>query len=257
MCVVVPAAGLIAGQVAQGALGYIGARQQAASQQDYNNQVYNQQARQAEAEQGYQNQQVSQQNQYILDNAANAEQALYSDRAALASQGRQEALAIALDTQQKRIEALRARGSIQASERNGNTLETLMGDFYRQEAQYNFISNQNLQFSDDQRALENQKLSTVARSRINEARPYIASPVAKPSAVQRVSKPSFLGALLSTGSEVAGTVSSRSVYDPYTGRYRIARAQVASRTPAPYAVPSRSYATGVTDYTGRTTKGSK
>lgn len=257
MCVVIPAAGMIAGQVAQGALGYIGARQQAAQQQDYNNQVYNQQARQAESEQAYQNNQVRQQNDYILQNAANAERSLYSDRSALASQSRQESLATALDIQQKRMEALRSRGSIQASERSGVTLENLMGDFYRQEAIYANVSQQNLGFGNQQRQLEGDKLTSVARSRINEARPYISSPVAQPQSPTQVQKPSILGALISTGSEVSNTISSRSVYDPYSGRYRLGGTRVASRTPAPYAVPSRSYATGVTDYTGRTTKGQK
>jgi len=243
MCVVIPAAVGIAASVASSAIGYIGQRQAASQQQAYNQAVYNQQVQQAQAQAEFQNRQVEAQNEYIRQNRENAAIALQQDRQALVSQSRQEAIATALDVEQKRIEAIRARGAIRASEKSGLQLETLLSDFYRQEAIYQKTSEDNLAFASGQRRLEAERLTAAANSRINEARPLIQAPVQTPFAPAPVAQPSFLGAVIGTASQVGNQLSSRQVYDPYEGRFRFGGQSVAPpRTSS--SAPQRSFTTG-------------
>lgn len=246
MCVVVPLAATIAMGVASTAASYIGQQQQANQQRAYQNQVYEQQSQQAIAEAEYQNRQVTRNNEYIRRNAENARIALATDRQALVRQDRQESLATALDIEQKRIERLKAVGAIQASERAGLSLEGLMSDFYRQEARYVSVAQQNLAFSSAQRQLEGQKLVSTTNSRLNEARPYEAAPFQSPNLPAPVQSPSLLGAVLGAGSTVAGQLNSRSVYDPSRGRYVIGtqRALPTSLPSYSSSAPRRSYTTG-------------
>ena len=214
---------MIAMSVASTAATYAAQKQAANRQAEYQNQVYNQQAEQAIAQAEYQNRQVTRNNEYILQNRDNAIAALTSDRQALVSQERQQSIATALDIQQKRMEAMRARGSLAASEKSGANLETLMGDYFRQEAQYRQITSQNAAFATAQRVRQNEALVTTANSRINEARPYEAAPFQSPTLPAPVSGPSLLGTVLSGATGVANTVSSRSTFDPTRNRYVIDR----------------------------------
>ena len=223
MCVVVPMAAMLGLQAASSAVGYIGQAQQANQQQRYNNDVYRQQAQQAVNQQEYNNRVVERNNEFIRQNAANTQSALNTDRAALVSQERQENIATALDIQQRRIEAIRARGAIQASERAGLTLDTLLSDFDRQESVANAISQQNLAFASGQRVREQERLTATAQSRLNQARPFEAAPVQTPYAPARVQGPSLLGSALGFASSAAGTLNTRSVYDSQQGRFKVDR----------------------------------
>lgn len=244
MCVVVPLAATLGMQALSGVTSYIGQRAEANKQAQYNNQVYQQQSQEAIANAEYQNRQVERNNQYILDNAANVQQTLQTDREALVAQQRQEGLATAASAQQRRIERIRATGAIQASERQGLTLDTLLQDFYRQEAEANNIGNMNLAFASGQRVREGDKLTSVAQSRLNDARPYEAAPFQKPYAPAPVSQPSFLGAALGVASGAATTLNSRSVYDSTRGRYVIDTMRPLPTALAPYQIPTRDYTQG-------------
>ena len=248
MCLVIPMAATLAMTAAQGAIGYLGQRQQASQQEQYNNAVYGQQVQQATDEREFQNRQVTRQNEFIQQNAANAIDSLYQDRGALVSQARQEAVAAALDIQDQRIAAIRARGAIQASERAGLTLDTLLQDFDRQEANYQGVTIQNLAFSSGQRQREGNKLISAAQSRINEARPYEAAPTQMPYAPAKVQRPSFLGAVLGTGAQMAGQVSTRQVWDSTKNRYVIdwghGNRNIPTGLPA-YQSQSSSFTTGL------------
>ena len=225
MCLPLAPAALAGISTAVGAassiVGYIGQSQQANAQQAYQNQVYQQQQQQALAQAEYQNRQVQQQNQYVLDNAANARAALATDRAALVSRERQEGLATALDIEQKRIERLKAVGALQSSERAGGSLDSLMADYYRQEAGYKSIAQQNLSFTAAQIQREQTGLTATAQGRINSVRPYESAPIQQPTAPAPVSRPSLFGAALNIGSNAVSNYSRYSSYDPYSNRYRI------------------------------------
>lgn len=235
MCVVVPAAAAIALTAASAAVGYIGQQQQATAQNKYQNAVYQQQAQNAIANADYQNRQVDRQNQFIADNERNVRQALAADREALVAQERQQGIATALEIKQARIERLRAQGAIQSSERAGLTLDSLLADFDRQEANIVGIQQQNLAFSSAQRVRETDKLYATAESRINSARPYEAAPFQAPTAPMPVQGPSLLATGLGVASSAVGQLQSRSIYDPTLGRYRI---DGMSRIPTSLPTPS-------------------
>lgn len=244
MCVAVPVVAMVAMTAASAAVSYAGAQQQANAQRAYGEQVYEQQSQQAIADAEYQNRQVTRNNEFILQNAENVRAALSTDQDALVAQERQEAIATAINTQQQRIDRIRAVGAIQASERAGLTLETLLNDFDRQESQNNFITQQNLAFSSGQRQRESQNLVATARGRINEARPYEAAPFQSPQAPAPVSNPSLLGTVIGAGSSIAGTLNSRSTYDPTRGRYVIGTQTRLPTTLPTYSAPSRNFSSG-------------
>lgn len=203
------------------AVGYIGQQQQAKQQREYNNAVYEQQKAQALAQAEYQNRQVERNNQYMQQNAVNAVEAADADKDALVVQQRQQGIATALELQQTRVEKLRAKGAIQASERAGLTLETLLADFDRQEATAKGIQQQNLAFASGQRMRERATIDATLESRINQARPYESAPIQTPYAPAPVQGPSLLAAGIGFASQAASTINSRSVYDASAGRYRI------------------------------------
>lgn len=217
---------------ASSVVGYIGQSQQAAQQAEYQNQVYRQQIDRRNAEYEYQKTQVEQQNQYVLDNAENAIQARIRDQDALVDRGRQESLATALDIEQRRMERLRAVGAVKSSERAGLTLETLMGDFYRQEAMSNNTSRQNLAFASTQIQREQEASRATAQGRINSVRPYSPAPIQEPTSPSPISGPSLLGTALNIGSTAVGTLNQYSSYDPYQNRYRIGSGSLTTSTPA-------------------------
>ena len=253
MCVVVPMAATLAMTAAQGVVGYLGQAQQARSQAEYQNAVYTQQQQDALANAEYQNRQVERQNQYIQQNAENTLSALQVDREALLQQELQERRATSLDIQQRRIERLKAQGALRASARAGLSIDTLLSDYDRQASVADGIVMQNLAFATGQRQREQLKLTTMANSRINEARPYEAAPFQTPIRPQPVQGPSLLGTALGIGSGIAGTLQSRSVYDPTLGRYRIdtMRSLPSSMPRGSTLGPQTSFTSGFSSTTGK------
>lgn len=230
--------------VGSSALGYLGQRRAAAEQDSYNQSVYTQQQQQAVDQANFQNRQVSQQNEYILQNRENAAAALGLDRTAMVEQEYQEGIAASLEAEQARIQALQGLGSLQASGKTGNTLAILMGDFYKQEAQFRNTTANNLAFASGQRVREMQKLATTAQSRVNEARPYESAPIQTPYAPVTSAKPSGFGALLGVGGAALGSYNQYSTYDSLNNRYRIGSARMPSSGASSLA-PRRNYSTGL------------
>lgn len=193
---------------------------QARQQEEYNQQVYNQQLAQRDAEAEYQGRLVEQQNQYIEQNREAAMIALSRDRQALVSREREESLAVSLDLEQKRLERLKATGALKASGKAGVSYENLMSDFYRQEASYRSIGQQNLGFTRNQLGREGQSLTATAESRINDARPYQPAPLQQPDAPKPVNRPSGLATLTNIGASALGAYTSYSAVDS-SGRFRL------------------------------------
>jgi hypothetical protein len=121
-----------------------------------------------------------------------------------------------LDLEQKRIERMKAVGALQSSERAGLSLESLMSDYYRQEATYQNVARQNLSFVSTQILREQENLTTRAQGRIDEARGFIPAPIQDPRPPQPVQGPSLLGSALEFGSSALGTYSASRTYNPYS-----------------------------------------
>jgi hypothetical protein len=92
----------------------------------------------------------------------------------------QEQAASSQEQQKGAIAGLKARGEVLASGRLGNTPDNLIADFYRQQAQYDFATSQNLAFMGTQ--LQQQKVGAAAErgSRIASQQTYIKQPVLDP-----------------------------------------------------------------------------
>ena len=92
----------------------------------------------------------------------------------------QEQAASSQEQQKGAIAGIKARGEVLASGRLGNTPDNLIADFYRQQAQYDFATSQNLAFTGAQ--LQQQKVGAAAErgSRIASVQTYIKQPVLDP-----------------------------------------------------------------------------
>jgi hypothetical protein len=109
-----------------------------------------------------------------------ADNAYANDIAGFNSRFMQEQAASSQEQQKGAIAGLKARGEILASGRLGNTPDNLIADFYRQQAQYDFATSQNLAFMGTQ--LQQQKVgaATERGSRIASQQTYIKQPVLDP-----------------------------------------------------------------------------
>ena len=129
---------------------------------------------------GYEQLKANQQEEVKTITRLFADNAFANDVAALNTRFMQEQAASSQEQQKGAIAGLKARGEILASGRLGNTPDNLIADFYRQQAQYDFATSQNLAFTGVQ--LQQQKRGAAAErgSRIASAQTYIKQPVLDP-----------------------------------------------------------------------------
>ena len=120
----------------------------------------------------------------------------------------QEQAASSQEQQKGAIAGLKSRGEIVASGRLGNTVDNLVADVYRQQAQFDFATSQNLAFTGDQ--IQQQKRGVAAQrgSRIASQQAYIKQPVLDPMEPMYQQQPSMLPFILQGGSSILGGVST-------------------------------------------------
>ena len=120
----------------------------------------------------------------------------------------QEQAASSQEQQKGAIAGLKSRGEIVASGRLGNTVDNLVADVYRQQAQFDFATSQNLAFTGDQ--IQQQKRGVAAQrgSRIASQQAYIKQPVLDPMEPMYQRQPSMLPFILQGGSSILGGVSA-------------------------------------------------
>ena len=120
----------------------------------------------------------------------------------------QEQAASSQEQQKGAIAGLKSRGEIVASGRLGNTVDNLVADVYRQQAQFDFATSQNLAFTGDQ--IQQQKRGVAAQrgSRIASQQAYIKQPVLDPMEPMYQKQPSMLPFILQGGSSILGGVST-------------------------------------------------
>lgn len=135
---------------------------------------------QASAAQNFEQLKANQQEEVKRMTRLMADNAFANDVAAINTRFMQEQAASSQEQQKGAIAGLKARGEVVAAGRLGNTPDSLIADFYRQQAQYDFATSQNLAFTGAQ--LQQQKVGAAAErgSRIASAQTYIKQPVLDP-----------------------------------------------------------------------------
>jgi len=120
----------------------------------------------------------------------------------------QEQAASSQEQQKGAIAGLKARGEIAASGRLGNTVDNLVADVYRQQAQFDFATSQNLAFTGDQ--IQQQKRGVAAQrgSRIASQQAYIKQPVLDPMEPMYQKSPSMLPFILQGAGAIVSGVST-------------------------------------------------
>jgi hypothetical protein len=120
----------------------------------------------------------------------------------------QEQAASSQEQQKGAIAGLKSRGEIVASGRLGNTVDNLVADVYRQQAQFDFATSQNLAFTGDQ--IQQQKRGVAAQrgSRIASQQAYIKQPVLDPMEPMYQKSPSMLPFILQGAGAVVSGVST-------------------------------------------------
>jgi len=181
-------AGLGIGQAVAGAQA---AQQQVAYANAQAQQQFAFQQMQASAARNFEQMKENQQNELQRITRLMADNAYANDIAALNTRLMQEQAAASQEQQKGAVAGAKARGEVLAAGRLGNTVDNLVADFERQQAQFDFATSQNLAFTGAQIQLQKQGAAAERGSRIASQQPYIKQPVLDPLEPIYQSKPSM------------------------------------------------------------------
>jgi hypothetical protein len=201
----VVSAGLGIGQAVVGAQA---AQQQVSFANAQAQQGFQFQQMQASAARNFEQMKANQQDELMRINRLMADNAYASDIATLNARLMQEQAAASQEQQKGAIAGTKARGEIIASGRLGNTVDNLVADFYRQQAQFDYATSQNLAFTGTQIQLQKRGVAAERGSRIASQQPYIQQPVLDPLEPIYQSKPSMTPFLLQGASAALGGVNT-------------------------------------------------
>lgn len=201
----VVSAGLGIGQAVAGAQA---AQQQVSFANAQARQGYRFQQMQAGSQRNFEQLKAGQQEELMQINRLMADNAYANDIAALNSRLMQETAAASQEAQKGAIAGTKARGEIIASGRLGNTVDNLVADFRRQQAQFDYATSQNLAFTGTQIQLQKQGVAAERGSRIASQQPYLQQPVLDPLEPIYQSKPSKLPFILQGAGAVMSGVST-------------------------------------------------
>ena len=203
-------AGLGIGQAVAGAQA---AQQQVAFANAQAQQGFRFQQMQASSARNFEQLKANQQEELMQINRLMADNAYANDIATLNSRLMQETAAASQEAQKGSIAGIKARGEIIASGRLGNTVDNLVADFRRQQAQFDFATSQNLAFTGTQIQLQKRGVAAERGSRIASQQPYLQQPVLDPLEPIYQSKPSKLPFILQgAGAVVSGVTTGFSTY---------------------------------------------
>ena len=198
-------AGLGIGQAVTGAQA---AQQQVSFANAQARQGFQFQQMQAGAARNFEQLKAGQQEELMRINRLMADNAYANDIGALNARLMQEQAAASQEQQKGAIAGTKARGEIIASGRLGNTVDNLVADFYRQQAQFDYATSQNLAFTGTQIQLQKQGVAAERGSRIASQQPYLQQPVLDPLEPIYQSKPSMTPFLLQGASAAIGGVQT-------------------------------------------------
>ena len=127
-----------------------------------------------------------------------ANEAYENDIAQLNLQLMQEQAKAGQEKREAQKDFLRGRGEVIADGRVGNTVNNLIADWRRQQAQFDYITNRNLAFTGQQIQQRKKGAGADRASRIASQQPYLERTILdpmKPIKRGKVSGPGFLGVL--------------------------------------------------------------
>ena len=194
--------------IGQAVVGAQAAQQQASFANAQAQQGFQFQQMQASAARNFEQMKANQQEELMRINRLMADNAYANDIGALNARLMQEQAAASQEQQKGAIAGTKARGEIIASGRLGNTVDNLVADFYRQQAQFDYATSQNLAFTGTQIQLQKRGVAAERGSRIASQQPYIQQPVLDPLEPLYQSKPSSLPFILQAGSSVLGGINT-------------------------------------------------
>ena len=194
--------------IGQAVVGAQAAQQQASFANAQARQGFQFQQMQASSARNFEQLRANQQDELMRINRLMADNAYANDIAALNARLMQEQAAASQETQKGAIAGAKARGEIIASGRLGNTVDNLVADFYRQQAQFDYATSQNLAFTGTQVQLQKQGVAAERGSRIASQQPYLQQPVLDPLEPIYQAKPSMTPFLLQGASAVLGGVQT-------------------------------------------------
>ena len=181
------------------------------AQIDFQNQAAEQEYQyntlQAQSSRTNEAQQKQLQDDVIAQNLFLANEAYESDIAALNLRMMQEDAAASAEKMKTSIAAMQAKGEIVAAGRVGNSIQNLIADVQRQQAVFDYATDQNLAFTGKQLQEQKRGAGIERASRIASQQPYLERTILdpmKPIKRQHVKGPGMIG-FLSAGLSGATT----------------------------------------------------
>jgi hypothetical protein len=194
--------------IGQAVVGAQAAQQQASFANAQAQQGYQFNMMQASSARNYEQMKANQQEEFMRINRLMADNAYANDIAALNSRLMQEQAAASQEQQKGAIAGAKARGEVLASGRLGNTVDNLMADFYRQQAQYDFATSQNLAFTGTTDPATEARGRGRTWIRIASQQAYIKQPVLDPLEPIYQAKPSMAPFILQGAGAVMSGVNT-------------------------------------------------
>ena len=163
---------------------------------------------QAGSTRNFEQMRANQQEELMRINRMLADNSYANEIAALNTRLMQEQAAASQEQQKGAIAGAKARGEVVATGRLGNTVDNLVADYYRQQAQFDFATSQNLAFTGAQ--IQEQKKGVAAQraSRIASQQAYIKQPVLDPLEPIYQQQPSMMPFILQGAGAVVSGVST-------------------------------------------------
>ncbi len=189
--------------VAQAGLGVaqsIGGYQQAQQATSYNNAVaeqqYQYQQQQASAARNYEQLKYNQQQALMRQTRLLADSAYADEISQINLRLMQEQEASAQQKQKAAREGLQARGAVVAGGRVGNTIDALVADYQRQQAQFDYATERNLAFTTMQMQETKRGSAATRGSRIASQQEYIKQETLDPLKPMKQAAPSAMPFIL-------------------------------------------------------------
>lgn len=194
--------------IGQAVTGYQAAQEQVAFANAQAQQSYQFNMMQSSAARNYEQLRANQQEEMKRINRLMADNSYSDEIAQLNIRLMQEQAAASQQQQQSATAGAKARGEVLAAGRLGNSVDNLVADFWRQQAQYDYYSSQNLAFTGQQIQLEKRGAAAERGSRIASQQTYIKQPVLDPLEPIYQPKPSALPYILQGAAAVTGGIST-------------------------------------------------
>ena len=189
--------------VAQAGLGVaqsIGGYQQAQQNTAYANaqaeQQYQYQQQQASAARNYEQLKYNQQQQLMRQTRLLADNAYADEISQINLRLMQEQEASAQQKQKAAREGLQARGAVVAGGRVGNSIDALVADYQRQQAQFDYATERNLAFTTMQMQETKRGSAATRGSRIASQQEYIKQEILDPMKPMKQAAPSAMPFIL-------------------------------------------------------------